>query len=48
MLIPVIPDPDEYIKSSEKVTKDIQYAWEKLNETYSFNTVRKQLEDLYG
>ena len=39
---------DEYIKSPTKVAKDIQYAWEKLNETYSFNTVRKQLEDLYG
>ena len=38
---------DEYIKSPTKVIKDVQYAWEKLNETYSFKTVRKQLEDLY-
>ena len=38
---------DEYVNSPEKVIKDIQYAWEKLNETYSFRVVRKQLEDLY-
>jgi len=39
---------DEYVNSPEKVIKDIQYAWDKLNETYSFSVVRKQLEDLYG
>ena len=43
-----IPKFDEYVIYPERVIDDITYAWEKLNETYSFNTVRKQLEDLYG
>ena len=39
---------DEYFNSPEKIFETIDYAWSKLNSTYSFNVVKKQLEELYG
>ena len=38
----------EYLDTPKKLHSTIQNAWNNLNKTYSFNTVKKQLEDLYG
>ena len=36
----------EYLKTPEKRFEAIQYAWNKLNEIYSFKTVRQNIENL--
>jgi len=37
----------EYLKDFDKRIKVIEYAWEKLNENYSFKVIKKQLTNLY-
>jgi len=37
----------EYLKDIKKRFQVIEYAWEKLNENYSFKVIKKQLTDLY-
>tara|TARA_Y100001963_G_C6785095_1_gene452201 strand:- start:2463 stop:3488 length:1026 start_codon:yes stop_codon:yes gene_type:complete len=37
----------EYLNNPKKRFEAIQYAWNKLNEIYSFNLVKKQLKELY-
>ena len=37
----------EYLKDVDKRIKVIEYAWEKLNENYSFKVIKKQLTNLY-
>ena len=39
---------DGYIKDETKRFSAISYAWEKVNENFSFNKVKTQLENLYG
>lgn len=38
---------EEYLKDVDKRFQVIEYAWEKLNEHYSFKVIKKQLTDLY-
>ena len=39
---------DEYINDEKKKFNAIEYAWEKVNENFSFKKVKNQLENLYG
>ena len=39
---------DGYIKDETKRFSAIEYAWEKVNENFSFNKVKNQIESLYG
>jgi len=39
---------DGYIKDETKRFGAIEYAWEKVNENFSFNKVKNQIESLYG
>ena len=39
---------DGYIKDEIKRFSAIEYAWEKVNENFSFNKVKNQIESLYG
>ena len=38
----------EYINDEDKRFQDIEYAWIKLNEIYNFDTVKKQLLEIYN
>ena len=37
---------DEYINNKEKYVETINYAWDKVNEVFSFDAVKKQIEDI--
>ena len=37
-----------YIKDETKRFSAIEYAWEKVNENFSFNKVKNQIENMYG
>ena len=37
-----------YIKDETKRFSAIEYAWEKVNENFSFNKVKTQIENMYG
>ena len=39
---------DEYVSDEVKRFQAIEYAWNKVNEEFSFKKVRKQIEELYG
>jgi len=39
---------DEYEKDDKKRFSAIEYAWEKVNENFSFKKIKTQLENLYG
>ena len=39
---------DEYVNDEVKRFQAIEYAWNKVNEEFSFKKVRKQIEELYG
>ena len=39
---------DSYINDETKRFNAIEYAWEKVNENFSFNKVKNQIESLYG
>ncbi len=39
---------DGYIKDETKRFSAIAYAWEKVNENFSFNKVKTQIENMYG
>ena len=36
----------EYLDDENKFFKDIKYAWNKVNEIFSFNSVRKQIREI--
>jgi len=38
----------EYINDEDKRFQDIEYAWIKLNEFYSYDTIKKQLLEIYN
>tara|TARA_Y100000310_G_C20674799_1_gene812375 strand:+ start:409 stop:1440 length:1032 start_codon:yes stop_codon:yes gene_type:complete len=38
----------EYFNNPEKRSEAIKYAWDKLNEQYSFTKIKSQLQELYG
>jgi hypothetical protein len=37
----------EYLNDDNKRFEAIQYAWGKLNEIYSFKSVKSQIEEIY-
>ena len=39
---------EEYLKDLNKRFEVIEYSWGKLNETYGYDTVRKQIKNLIG
>mgnify|MGYP003625345864 CR=1 FL=1 len=39
---------DKYVNDDTKRFQAIEYAWNKVNEEFSFKKVRSQIEELYG
>jgi len=39
---------DRYVKDENSRFKAIEYAWEKVNQEFSFKKVKSQIKELYG